>query len=348
MDDLGWVARALTGRLRASSAPPRDWGQVQRIASRGGLGPLLLSRAQDQLPGTMREVFEAERRKAAFAGLRALRERDRLLGALHEAGIDRVVLLKGAVLGWLTYPDPILRPMLDLDLLVRARDEAAAVRALVELGYREENPFGGRRASHRANHERLFGLELIPGRLRLAVELHTAFAQSFRYRVPYDRVIQRALPFAESPGGYRLEGSDQLLHLAIHMAREQFLGPLKHLLDVHHWVARGELDWQAVIARALRWGAATATDETLRLASLVFGTRIPREVPLALGPGRVRGTWLRWLHRPQGDRLVRGAVPMRAAQSAALLPLMDTNSQRARFLATYARLRLRDLWPAFK
>ena len=59
-----------------------------------------------------------------------------ILTAFKQANID-VMLLKGAVLAPLYYPDPLLRPLADLDLLIRPKDVAAS-RAIMlkQLGYR--------------------------------------------------------------------------------------------------------------------------------------------------------------------------------------------------------------------
>lgn len=48
----------------------------------------------------------------------------------------KVVLLKGAVLAALYYPDNLARPMADLDILVRKQELKRSVEILVELGYR--------------------------------------------------------------------------------------------------------------------------------------------------------------------------------------------------------------------
>ncbi|MCQ3975964.1 MAG: hypothetical protein DPW09_21220 [Anaerolineae bacterium] len=46
--------------------------------------------------------------------------------------------LKGSILAPLYYPDPGLRPMADLDVLIHPADFAASARLLAELGYRQE------------------------------------------------------------------------------------------------------------------------------------------------------------------------------------------------------------------
>jgi hypothetical protein len=57
-----------------------------------------------------------------------------LLDAFASHGIA-VVPLKGLVLAESLYPDPALRPSSDLDLLVRSRDVAGALRVLAQAGY---------------------------------------------------------------------------------------------------------------------------------------------------------------------------------------------------------------------
>ncbi|MBU1660855.1 MAG: nucleotidyltransferase family protein, partial [Chloroflexi bacterium] len=65
------------------------------------------------------------------------RELDRILAAFAEANIP-VILLKGAALAQTIYPDPALRPMGDLDLLVEKDDLERAVASAQNLGYWED------------------------------------------------------------------------------------------------------------------------------------------------------------------------------------------------------------------
>ena len=65
------------------------------------------------------------------------------LGAIlrkSEAASISVMPLKGSLLCALFYDDPALRPMADLDLLVRAESEKDLIRILLELGYQELPP----------------------------------------------------------------------------------------------------------------------------------------------------------------------------------------------------------------
>jgi hypothetical protein len=104
---------------------------------------------QNALPWLVRRIQDsgAEPSADVYARLRILdrdiRERTRrmlanaveLLAALHEEGVDAVPL-KGAVLAPRYYPDPLLRPLTDLDILVRERDLVRAGAILSKLDYR--------------------------------------------------------------------------------------------------------------------------------------------------------------------------------------------------------------------
>jgi hypothetical protein len=62
------------------------------------------------------------------------RELATVLDALESEGID-YFLLKGSALSPLIYPEPLLRPMLDMDLMVHQQDIRRARRAMFALGY---------------------------------------------------------------------------------------------------------------------------------------------------------------------------------------------------------------------
>jgi len=70
-------------------------------------------------------------------GLHTMRE---VVGVLTRAGI-RNVLLKGPSLSVSCYPEPALRPMHDIDILVPEQDRLGAVRLLLDrFAYRQEYP----------------------------------------------------------------------------------------------------------------------------------------------------------------------------------------------------------------
>ena len=337
------LGHLLTGRCHPNDVA--DWPAVADAARRGRLEAILAHRLGPSLPESLRERTDAQRRRVAFAALHLLREREQVLEALVPH--CPVILLKGAVLGHLVYPDPTLRSTNDLDLLIPSAAMPKAVTALEALGYVETNLFPSRPASRAAYHERLLSRELVPGRVRQPVELHTGFAQTFRHALDADSLFARSLPFAPdglarlSPHVRRLGDVDQLIHLAVHLTREQFLSPSKHLYDVHLWLERG-VDPVALVARATETRTKTALYETLRLSKLVFGTPLAEGLLEELAPPSPVAAWLAHWHTPTGHRLVRRPLSMRQAQALLMLPLLDGAPDRVAALWNYGRLRVLD------
>lgn len=327
---------------RSIGRPIRDWDALLTAARLGGVEGLLLRNLPDQVPEVVSKVLMERTRRAVFNGIRAQEEQARILNGLAEACVGKVVLLKGPVLGAMVYDEPFERVSNDLDLLIGESGAPLAAQAMLALGYQEKNTFEGRPVSRSLYHERLFWRTLVEGRVRFPVELHTAFAQTTRYRIPYTALIDRALPFPQGgPFAYRLTDVDQLLHLAIHLCREQFKSPLKNLLDVHYWINRG-IDWPLAVARARAWGCATAFAQTIRLSERLFETPIPSGIYQRLGYRGLRARYLDWWHTPVDDRMTRHRVSMRASQLMTLAPLMDSAPQRAWFFGNYLTQRVRD------
>ncbi len=103
----------------APDLSPTDWDALDALAAEHRLQPLLHShrRADPAVPERLRAVWKAAHREA---GLIAMTQRADLLDTvalLRAEGIEPVAM-KGAWLAWHAYPQPTLRPMRDLDLLV--------------------------------------------------------------------------------------------------------------------------------------------------------------------------------------------------------------------------------------
>jgi len=116
---------------------PEDWQALKSVVRVHGAGPLLhlALRPVTWLPDEMRLWFAEQYR---FSRERAARLQDDLQGLLAAFGSGAIAVmpLKGSLLSAAYYPDPALRPMADLDLLVRPAARTAAEALLEKLGYR--------------------------------------------------------------------------------------------------------------------------------------------------------------------------------------------------------------------
>ena len=134
--------------------------------------------------------------------------------------------LKGAVLAFFHYPDPALRPMGDLDLLLKEpRDLARATEALVRSGWRAHLDTPRHRVFVRPDERVARPASEDPAN-PVRVEIHTSFRLPVLGRVYDASAALRAEAEARDLDGTRVNvaaGSALLTHLLFHAA-EDFAG----------------------------------------------------------------------------------------------------------------------------
>ena len=168
-----------------------------------------------QLAGGM-DAFRRARYVATVRNMRMVAQLVEVLDALGSRGIEPIIL-KGAALALTVYEEPSLRPMRDLDLLVRVDALAGAREALLQLGYATQ---GG--PATRWEEENLLAhlIDLTaPG--RLPVEIHFRLFPRAQPLFPEEeRVWDRAAPFSvEGRKALRLAPSDELMYLCGHLRK---------------------------------------------------------------------------------------------------------------------------------
>ncbi len=240
-------------RLRCLSSGV--WDALDDLAGEHRIRPLLHHRRQGEplAPEHLRARWKAAHREA---GITAVTQRADLLSTvrlLRGAGIEPLAM-KGAWLAWHAYPQPALRPMRDLDLLVAPDRFVEAVRLLLAGGYHwaEEPDLG---------LEDIVRFDKSPPPLiaprGTGIELHLrAWFPSGRLEYPSPEPDDAGM-FARSRicrDGVRHPGAgDMLAHLVIHALYSHRLdcGPLL-LTDIAALVERDEIDWPAFWERARR------------------------------------------------------------------------------------------------
>jgi len=121
------------------------WDELPAQAEIFGIGPLLwhhLRQAEISIPSeterTLRGMYLRER-ALNQAHTRTLVELQSLLG---QAGIQALIL-KGLAIAYKYYPDPALRPVSDIDLLLKKEDMLSTLHILGDAGYRVNFPDSG-------------------------------------------------------------------------------------------------------------------------------------------------------------------------------------------------------------
>jgi hypothetical protein len=209
-----------------------------------------------------------------------------LIQVFREQRIDLIVL-KGAVLSAIAYPDTCLRSMTDIDLLVRPEDAERALRLTEAAGFRCPERYRHLQHHRVASQSRPEGAEesipLQKAGTRAFVEVHTQLESAEpRYPMATQELWSRAEEFDWSGLPCKtLERHEFLLHLIMHLAEHHlFEHGLRALLDVHLWIElqRERLDWNWLTQEAARRGCAQWVHLSLRMVRDALATPIPAAV----------------------------------------------------------------------
>jgi hypothetical protein len=169
----------------AARLTAQEWESVPTQAEAHGMAPLLyvhLKAAGVQLPRDVKRTLQGlvlRHREINRVRMHVLRD---ILSTYDGAGIQALVL-KGAALAHLVYPEPGLRPMSDLDILVPEPELWRAQRLLAELDFDAPLP-----SSQARPHRHLGGATRRTEGLAIHVELHHKLSSDyFDHAISYVR-----------------------------------------------------------------------------------------------------------------------------------------------------------------
>jgi hypothetical protein len=230
-----------------------DWKALLDQAEEQGLAPLLYWHCRD-LPDS---VPEHSKRVMRLLFLRhqhvnriMLKVLERVAGLFREAGID-VLALKGIALCLTAYPEAGLRPMRDMDLLVRPEQALAAQDLLVRSG------FSASTAPRPDDHFHLPSLHMVVDAIPVCIELHHDFfpdCPPYYCKQDFDSLRQRAFSFPVGATQVLTLGHEDMLW---HVFHHGFHAPLTYeplkLISVADMVTMvevrlEEIDWERMRA----------------------------------------------------------------------------------------------------
>lgn len=235
------------------------WQELPAQAERYEVAPLLwyhLRQAEIAIPAETEQMLRGSylrQRHATQMHTRVLLEVSELFA---QAGI-RAIVLKGLGLAYQIYPDPALRPISDVDLLLKRDDILPAREILADAGYRVDalDP-----SEEQLPWEVTADSPLRNG-LRTHIELHYP---GFRGRAQlddhsvddeFDGFLAPSVPLSVENGTiYLPDPLEHLVYISNHFARHLFFAteekpvPLKWIADIlslaEHHAAR--LDWEKI------------------------------------------------------------------------------------------------------
>lgn len=179
----------------------------------------------------------------------------------------KAILLKGAALIETVYGGRLgLRPLSDVDLLVKPSEVRVVQQALESLGFRRANPLSSFYTNGTAAfdvHTDLVGASRIRRR-----------AEAVRFDM--DAVWERAAPLDDGEGPLRVLGPTfQFLHLAVHALKHSY-SRLIWLVDLG--AVAQQQDWEALLEEARRSGAIRPLAYALSALERCWSYEIPRQV----------------------------------------------------------------------
>jgi hypothetical protein len=281
------MAKLLLGTARDADAlpllrRPLDWSQLFAEAAEEGMSGLLGSQLRrlareyhlelplDSLTRTLHGIFA--RNGALFGELSGLR------AALRHRRLQAILLKGGALIGTAYRGHAGVRPLSDLDLLVKASDLPALQELLMERGFRPVS-----------------GSSVFFANGSAAFDLHTDLVNADRIRraglaFAFDNTVlwREASPMTPGdPTILILSPVDQALHLTLHALKHSF-SRLIWIVDMGLVLQR--VKWEHLVARA----EATGTLRPLTYAVFLLQRLMGLEVPPDL---RARLPTFNWMER---------------------------------------------------
>jgi hypothetical protein len=320
-----------------------DWGAAVALAEEQGLEALLeaaLCAASWWPSSALRTRLRAHR---LVAQRRVATELEPLLThtltPLHARGL-RPVVLKGAALAYVAFPESTLRSMGDVDILLPANQVECARDALLEAGFWIDQS-----AIEPTHHLR----PMLHASSRLPVELHhRLLIEPHPYRLDLDGMLSRATVRTLGPvQAHVLGAADALLHTCLHLSfahRYQFT-QLRQLVDVLAITTQrvDELEWDLFVRLAVGARAGGAAYWPLELARRWLGAPIPGWVFDRLAPSAPIRRVLRVLYEP--SFVLRGRAPAGPGLAVLYNALVTLSLYDGCSRATQAKAVLRELFP---
>lgn len=287
MDLISPARRVEQAQIDALTAA--DWSDILRTARQHRIGPMMRWQLQHahahlHVPPHISQTLDHLHRRSTARTMPMQRALLRVHDILQAAGIP-FVALKGVHLAFAAYPHPALRPLRDLDILVRPEQADAAQATLIAAGLTTIDRFEKAPESRKANEQHL--PPLMAG--DVMVEVH-------RRALHLEHNHQQGQDLADDPAfwqrcvsatvaGIRIKAPSpehQFLHVMVHGVYDHALanGPLM-LSDLGFLAQSTPPDWATLRESARRLGFARGLDLALALLQRYWGIAADADVDAA-------------------------------------------------------------------
>jgi len=277
-----------------------DWGIFLEKVRENGVSAVVYSRLneiKEDCPNIPSKVFaelEEDYYLNATKNTLIFKELGKALEAFKKSGLE-VIVLKGAALAEEVYGNIALRPMSDVDLLVKEEDMAHADEQLKTLGYRPTDA-----AVDEVDFSSTYLTTLdyrSPEENSPSFHIHWHFVNSTIPNESYIRNIKMEDVWKDAENA-KIAGVETLImaphHLLIHLSEHALrvthsLSKLSLLGDINEAVNfyQEQLDWSRLIKESFKFNLNRMVYLSLYFASELLATQIPEDVLFKLRPVRL-------------------------------------------------------------
>jgi Uncharacterised nucleotidyltransferase len=264
------------GRLETLSSS--DWDVLVEESGRHGIAPLLYYRLRTShldvpIPANVMGRLRQAYLQCSGRNMQLYHELGKLLGMLRHDNIP-VIALKGVHLATAVYRNIALRPMGDIDLLVKQTDLLRVQERLIEQGYIASKEEIGCSQQHLPSYKK-------KGSLTVEIHFHIV-GPPFSLRVDVEKLWIRAqMSSIQGIEVLTFCPEDLLLHLCMHASfKHAFDNGIRPLFDISHTIEHyaEELDWEQLLDRSREWGVSKCVYLSLFLAKRFAGASIPGQI----------------------------------------------------------------------
>jgi len=267
-----------------------DWKEILESARWHGIVPLLynnLKGLQEShfIPQEVMDELRTAYNATLARNMYIYAELNSILGAFREKEVE-VILLKGAALAKTVYGDIGLRPMGDIDILVKKDDLPHAEKIITGLGYL----FHSNGPEAEWFRENYYHLSYIHPEKNIPVEIHWHIIKKshpFRTRNIDTNIIER---WWERANTVEVSGKkvlilcpeDLIFHLSLHFLKHRFesqyrsfisKNALIQLCDISQTIKhyRGDINWIRLKCEAEKYRIDSVIYNTLSIVSEIIG-----------------------------------------------------------------------------
>jgi putative nucleotidyltransferase-like protein len=260
--------------VRLDQLPSSEWEDIICQSDRNGVAPLLYMRlkALSQKTTIPDSVLKKLRKKyvyTAWKNKQLNHELSQMLSLLNNHGIP-VIVIKGAALAELLYQNIALRPMNDVDLVVKKKDLQKIDKILSSSEFSNTT-----QSLHSKRKNKWVPIITYMNRVK-SFDLHTRL-----FELPKHNPWENAAPASVASTDTLILGlEDFFLHLCLHVHRHLYMVGITKLIwwyDIAEWIKlyRKKLDWEYMVGIAQKYNVEADIHRILHVVNEWFGGHVP-------------------------------------------------------------------------